>query len=1127
MSENPFPGPQPYRAADRSRFFARDAFVKKLANQVLARSATTVFGPSGAGKSSLMQAGVIPVLQDSDDVRVVRVDAWPANEAPLPWLVSQIFIDFRLGPVPEGKTSLETLEEAIDLTGRRSDRSILIYLDQIEQLFVAERAPDEMQALLQGLAWLIHTDREQDVHVVLSLREDYLGRLRDWTRERPELSAHGFRVAPLSVGEMVKAMCRTAKEGDPAQDWNHDEIRSLMLDVRVLGQSAVDAAEVQTAFGQIVCRALWDERAAGRDVRGADAESILQRYLDTTLAGLGALQESAQKLLEEHLIDDEGHRRLLTEKEARLVLRSSQAIEVLDKLDAARVLRAEEHQGSRYFELGHDWLAKKVLERRVERKARAARRRIAAIAVIVMAIIATLGGTLWWALVQKKEADAQRELAEAARQQVRWAQQFGEDAKEMDLFLRAAYALPVHDVERERNVVRDRLKDIQQRMTAAGTAGEGPGNYAMGRGYLALGDPGQARRYLEKASNAGYVSAELHYALGLAYGELFRRAIDDAKRTTTNEDQWEKKTAELQNNLRAPALAHLRAALSARIEVPTYAEGLIALYEGKHDEAAEKAKATFERAPWMYESKKLEGDALFAEGRKYGHDAGFDYDKMKPYFDRAAAAYRAASDIGRSDPETYRAECELWERMGLAADMKGALSRDPFETANAACTHAVQSSSKDGKSRISRAQVMASHLRIQIDEDIPLDEKLRLADDAVKIARDAADASPGEVMAHYTMAVVQQMRTQMLQTLGKESTMKEAIESLKHALAIDPRFILALIELGEAYAFDADTEEQNGRDPIVMRRNSIHYFNQALSVDPKFSLAAGRKLVNYRKLLEYEIEHGREDPDALQEMIDCAAYYEKTEPGPWQVAYWNVRTNVLHASYENAFGRSPDIPLKIALDSIVAFAGQVPDDSWFLQALVECRWIGATHALRSGKEPLDIIEETRRVIKKVTQIEKTFPEELRVLAARIEVVAIRAANVHGTLRTEHFERALRYIEPDIQRTGAFPRLDGIHAEILSLRAQWAAETKMGKPAEDVARGLDSAAKALLKNPRMVQALIAKAQLLLVQSHLVRSDVERAEIARRAKEAFSVAFRENPLLEREYSHSVKEILAIVP
>lgn len=268
MSANPFPGPQPYRAANRARFFSRDALLKKLANQVLARPATTLFGPSGAGKSSLMQAGVIPALEDSDGLRVVRVDAWPSDQAPLPWLVDTMLTALDLGALPGQTGPVEALEAALTWAERRSDRPILVYLDQVEQLFITDHPEEERRALLDALDGMLHP-RHQDVHLVLSLREDYLGPLRDWARERTELLAHGFRVGPLSVGEMVRAMLRTAAEGAPPQAWNEGELRALMLEVRVSGQRKTDAAEVQAAFGQIVCRALWEDRAAGGRSRAA------------------------------------------------------------------------------------------------------------------------------------------------------------------------------------------------------------------------------------------------------------------------------------------------------------------------------------------------------------------------------------------------------------------------------------------------------------------------------------------------------------------------------------------------------------------------------------------------------------------------------------------------------------------------------------------------------------------------------------------------------------------------------------------------------------------------------------------------------------------------------------------
>src|SRR5262249_43958394 len=140
---------------------------------------------------------------------------------------------------------------------------------------------------------------------------------------------------------------------------------------------ASDEAEVQAAFGQIVCRALWEERAGvGGGERGAvEAEAILHRYMEATVEGLGDLREGARRLLEEHLIDAGGQRKLLTEKEARLVLPGEAAAEVLGQLERAAVLHAEEHQGSRYFELGHDWLARKVFERRQAREKEEAEKR--------------------------------------------------------------------------------------------------------------------------------------------------------------------------------------------------------------------------------------------------------------------------------------------------------------------------------------------------------------------------------------------------------------------------------------------------------------------------------------------------------------------------------------------------------------------------------------------------------------------------------------------------------------------------------------------------------------------------------------------------------------------------------
>ena len=421
--ENPFPGPQPYRACDRQRFYGREALTKKLLHQVLARPVSTLYGPSGAGKSSLMQAGVMPMLEEKHDFRFVVIDGWPATAVPLVWLVLSIFVQLDVGVPSPDKPLVERIDEALERASRRCDRPILIYLDQLEQLLFSSRDKAAFEAFVTGIERVSHAPI-QNLQLVLSLREDYLGRFRDRLRESKRLLTYGFRVGPLSVGEMTNGVSRTAADAKPPQAWNESQLGSLIMNVRVAGQEAVDEAEVQSAYAQIVCRALFADRANhGHHANDCSvgAPAILNRYFDMTMETLGSFKETARKLLEEQFIDTEGNRSLLTEKQARLVLPTDMADEILSRLEHSAILHSAEHQGSRYFELGHDWLAKTVFERKKahiaqeaetkrhnEEAARfakeyAAKRASYKLLLLAIVVMIVPGAALGWALHQLSE----------------------------------------------------------------------------------------------------------------------------------------------------------------------------------------------------------------------------------------------------------------------------------------------------------------------------------------------------------------------------------------------------------------------------------------------------------------------------------------------------------------------------------------------------------------------------------------------------------------------------------------------------------------------------------------------------------------------------------------------------
>ncbi|WP_437682087.1 nSTAND1 domain-containing NTPase [Sorangium sp. So ce131] len=387
MSRNPFPGPQPYTAENRPHFFGREQVACSFLGTMLVQRCVTLYGPSGSGKSSLMQASIIPDVKASS-CRVVLVDKWPHDRKPVEWLEEtlreRLGLDVSLSPC--GRDPKTGAESAAD---DDADEPIFLYLDQIEQLLL-RRGREDVDTFVRCLDRLVERPA-REVHLVLGIREDYLGRWRERIRGRRRLIENWLRLGHLSVDDISGAVCDAALTGEPKQAWDVGAMRRILRDVRIQGEEesheeapsgragkAAYAEEVQAAYAQIVCRALFEKGGPPERSEDARAEPILVEYLEKTLASLERLEEPARRLLEDHLIADDGSRRLLTAREAHLRGLSHDDVErILEALERAAILRAQAqgHQSGRYYELGHDWLAKKLHERKQERQREEARQR--------------------------------------------------------------------------------------------------------------------------------------------------------------------------------------------------------------------------------------------------------------------------------------------------------------------------------------------------------------------------------------------------------------------------------------------------------------------------------------------------------------------------------------------------------------------------------------------------------------------------------------------------------------------------------------------------------------------------------------------------------------------------------
>ncbi len=201
---------------------------------------------------------------------------------------------------------------------------------------------------------------------------------------------------------------------------------------------------------------------------------------------------------------------------------------------------------------------------------------------------------------------------------------------------------------------------------------------------------------------------------------------------------------------------------------PRTVEGLIELRAGRPEAALARAKVAQEQAPWLYEPRRLEGDARFALGNRYRPDAAFDYERMMSEY---RAADRRVPRRGRD-----RAERSGGARGGVPAlgpdheCVDGAAGTLPasYAAAAAACGRAAAATSRGTSPRIERAFVELQHAWLMTTGDGQTDPA-PVIEAAAARAAEVLRLAPKEPMAHYLVGLAAIVRAQYQDHLGADS----------------------------------------------------------------------------------------------------------------------------------------------------------------------------------------------------------------------------------------------------------------------------------------------------------------------------------------------------------------------
>ena len=257
---NPYRGLESFRAQDRAYFYGREALTSELVEKIPSSELFMLLGASGSGKSSLISAGVIPSLLDSEKwlVFTTRPSASPFSE-----MASSFALHFH----PENEQSIDRLKkkneiekalstQQIELSSLLADiqassekDNVLLFIDQFEELFT-QSSLSVTQIFQEQLARLVEAKLPR-CHLLLVMRADFLSAALTNPSFAKLLDQHPSKLlAPMGQAELRAAIEKPAN-------------KQQVIIEPILTEALLDAVENQSGslpILQYVLSLLWEKR---------------------------------------------------------------------------------------------------------------------------------------------------------------------------------------------------------------------------------------------------------------------------------------------------------------------------------------------------------------------------------------------------------------------------------------------------------------------------------------------------------------------------------------------------------------------------------------------------------------------------------------------------------------------------------------------------------------------------------------------------------------------------------------------------------------------------------------------------------------------------------------------------
>jgi len=416
QKKNRYAGVAPFTTEQSDIFFGRNEEIALLTQKVKAQQQVLLYGKSGLGKSSLINAGLIPKLQENSQLQIIKVrfgvytepetDEKFASISPHEKIKSTLKNEFE---IPSESPILDKIIKQEDSLWynlkawhlANPDFQFILIFDQFEELFSYSEADiytfkkqlaDVLYAripqyfrkvlahkkrknpnLISDSEWqALHT--EMTVKVVMAIREDRYSQMHQIGDFLPDALHNHFEISALDKNQAREAIILPAQK---SQEEGHFRTAPFAYSEEALTHildylTNQNRQAIETTQLQILCNRI-EQQVEKKGVEKIEKENdlpdfgdIFLEFYQETLAKIpDADRLSVQRFIENELIR-KAQRTSIDERLCETHLNKSHLKILID----AHLLRAERnHIGFLAYELAHDTLIEPILRAKAKREA--------------------------------------------------------------------------------------------------------------------------------------------------------------------------------------------------------------------------------------------------------------------------------------------------------------------------------------------------------------------------------------------------------------------------------------------------------------------------------------------------------------------------------------------------------------------------------------------------------------------------------------------------------------------------------------------------------------------------------------------------------------------------------------